>query len=195
MASKPLIENSKFEQRAVIKFLVSEGEKASNIVKRLEAVYGNAALGKTAIYAWVERFRSGRISLEDDKRSGRPITSVTQQRINRVDEMVQADRRITLDLLKECTGISRSSIVEILHEVLGYNRVSAIWVAKMLHNDQKRVRLEISEDMLRRYNAEQKKFLDRIITMDGTWIYFYDPETKQQSSQWKHTSSPSPEEV
>ena len=56
MASKPLIENSKFEQRAVIKFLVSEGENASNIVKRLEAVYGDAALGKTAIYDWVERF-------------------------------------------------------------------------------------------------------------------------------------------
>ena len=53
----------------------------------------------------------------------------------------------------------------------------------MLNNDQKRVRMEISEDTFRRYNAEQKKFLDRIITMDETWIYFYDPETKQQSSQ------------
>ena len=143
MASKPLIENSKFEQRAVIKFMVSEGEKVSNIVKRLEAVHGNAVPGKPAIYDWVERFRSGRISLEDDKRSGRPINSVTQQNINRVDEMVQADRRITLDLLEECTGISRPSIVEILHAVLGYNKVSARWVPKMLNNDQKRVRLEI----------------------------------------------------
>jgi len=32
----------------------------------------------------------------------------------------------------------------------------------------------------------------RIATGDETWIHHYDPESKQQSMQWKHTSSPSP---
>ena len=32
----------------------------------------------------------------------------------------------------------------------------------------------------------------RIVTGDETWIHHYDPETKQQSMQWKHASSPSP---
>ena len=27
---------------------------------------------------------------------------------------------------------------------------------------------------------------------DESWIYYYDPETKRQSSQWKHAGSPSP---
>ena len=27
---------------------------------------------------------------------------------------------------------------------------------------------------------------------DESWIYFYDPETKRQSSQWKHAGSPRP---
>ena len=30
----------------------------------------------------------------------------------------------------------------------------------------------------------------RIVTGDETWIHHYDPETKQQSMQWKHASSP-----
>ena len=32
-------------------------------------------------------------------------------------------------------------------------------------------------------------FLSRVITGDESWLYDYDPETKQQSSQWKTPSS------
>jgi len=28
-------------------------------------------------------------------------------------------------------------------------------------------------------------FLSRVITGDESWVYDYDPETKQQSTQWK----------
>jgi len=34
-------------------------------------------------------------------------------------------------------------------------------------------------------------FLQCIVTGDETWIYHYDLESKQQSMQWKHASSPS----
>jgi len=32
-------------------------------------------------------------------------------------------------------------------------------------------------------------FLSKIITGDESWCYGYDPETKQQSNQWKSASS------
>jgi len=28
--------------------------------------------------------------------------------------------------------------------------------------------------------------------MDETWLYHYDPETKQQSTEWRHSGSPHP---
>jgi len=28
--------------------------------------------------------------------------------------------------------------------------------------------------------------------MDETWLYYYDPETKQQSMEWQHSGSPCP---
>jgi len=40
-----------------------------------------------------------------------------------------------------------------------------------------------------------QNFLSGVITGDETWLYCYDPETKQQSSQWKHLSSPCPKKV
>ena len=32
----------------------------------------------------------------------------------------------------------------------------------------------------------------RLVTIDETWLYHYDPETKQQSMQWRHSGSPRP---
>ncbi|GFV26862.1 putative transposase [Trichonephila clavipes] len=34
-----------------------------------------------------------------------------------------------------------------------------------------------------------------IITRDESWVYGYDPETKQQSSQWKTPGSPRPKKA
>ena len=39
------------------------------------------------------------------------------------------------------------------------------------------------------------RFLDRIITTDESWFHYYDPETKQQSSQWKNADSPPPKKA
>ena len=32
----------------------------------------------------------------------------------------------------------------------------------------------------------------RLVTMDEAWLYHYDPETKQQSMEWRHSGSPRP---
>ena len=37
--------------------------------------------------------------------------------------------------------------------------------------------------------------LDTLVTCDESWIYGYDPETKRQSSQWKHAGSLRPKKV
>ena len=35
-------------------------------------------------------------------------------------------------------------------------------------------------------------FLSRLVTMDETWLYHYNLETKQQSVEWRHSGSPLP---
>ena len=49
---------------------------------------------------------------------------------------------------------------------------------------QKEVRLQNTQDLLHRAQREKRPFLHRIVTGDESWLYCYDPETKQQSSQW-----------
>ena len=43
----------------------------------------------------------------------------------------------------------------------------------------------ICQDHLERLND----ILGHVITGDETWVYQYDPETKQQSAQWKTANS------
>ena len=33
--------------------------------------------------------------------------------------------------------------------------------------------------------SDDENVLKKVITDDESWVYGYDPETKQQSSQWK----------
>jgi len=42
------------------------------------------------------------------------------------------------------------------------------------------------------FRRDPNDFLSRLVTMDETWLYYYDPETKQQSMEWRHSGSPCP---
>ena len=52
-------------------------------------------------------------------------------------------------------------------------------------------RQTIAGDLLER-SYEDVQFLKNIVTGEESWVYGYDPETKQQSSRWKGPSSPRP---
>jgi len=40
------------------------------------------------------------------------------------------------------------------------------------------------------FRRDPNDFLSRLVTMDETWLYHYDSETKQQSMEWRHSGSP-----
>jgi len=40
-----------------------------------------------------------------------------------------------------------------------------------------------------------KTFFNKIITGDETWYFVYDPETKQQTSEWVDETSPRPKKL
>ena len=77
----------------------------------------------------------------------------------------------------------------ILRDDLGYSKVCARWVPKELTVVHKRQRVEVVTQFARRYE-EDPSFLERIVTGDETWVHHYDPDSKRQSMEWRHPSSP-----
>ena len=55
-------------------------------------------------------------------------------------------------------------------------------------------RLEICQDLLGRLEIEPK-FLYKVIIGDESWVFDYDPKTKQQSEEWHMKSSPRPKKA
>jgi hypothetical protein len=85
-------------------------------------------------------------------------------------------------------GISYGSAQAMVHDDLGYYKVCAQWVPKQLTAQHKQQHMDVVIQFLQRY--EDPSILERIVTDDETWIHHYKPESKRQSMEWKHLSSP-----
>jgi len=106
--------------------------------------------------------------------------------------MITTDRWLTVRYIAACLKLSYGITHHVITNALGYNKVCARWVPRILMPEKKQVRLATSHDDLSLYNADPAKFLRRYVTMDETWAHHFEPETKQQSKQWKHVTSPTP---
>ena len=78
---------------------------------------------------------------------------------------------------------------KVLTEELGMHRVAAKFVSRILTADLKQQCVNTCNE-LHQLITDDETFLSRVITGDESWVYGYDPETKQQSSQWKSPVSP-----
>ncbi|GFO29571.1 histone-lysine N-methyltransferase SETMAR [Plakobranchus ocellatus] len=102
-----------------------------------------------------------------------------------------------------------STVHEIVHDTFGYRKVSARWVPKILTEDHKLQRVEISQRLLQRCQQDNgdedtthigvgpggdfqtnNNLFNNLITGDETWVHLNNPETKRYSMTWKHPSSP-----
>ena len=182
------------EQRVNLKFLVKLGKNPNECVKLLQEAYGEDAMSKTRVYEWHKRFKNGREEVEDDRKSGRPSTSKTDENIDRVRQLVRSDRRLTVRMIAEELGMNRETVRTILVQELGMRKVCAKMVPKLLTDDQKEHRVNVCRDLLERIR-DDPEFLGQVITGDETWVFQYDPETKRQSLQWKTPGSPRPKKA
>lgn len=182
-------------QRIIVKFLAKENVLPSEIFTRLQAQFEDKCMSKARVFDWAKKFREGRDRVENIPHLRRPKTSVTPDNVGTIDQLIRADRRITVRKLSEEVGISVGSVEAIVHNELKYKKVSARWVPRLLTPEQKEARLVVATQLLQRYEREGDAFLDSIVTTDETWLHYYTPESKRASMQWKHTTSPTPKKA
>jgi hypothetical protein len=66
----------------------------------------------------------------DAERSGRPSTSTTGQKQEEARSIILADRRVTIEEIASQLGISQCSACSLVHDSLGFHKVSARWVPR-----------------------------------------------------------------
>ena len=100
----------------------------------------------------------------------------------KVRDLVYSDRRIQVEEIAQTIGISHGSVSTILHDRLGIHKLTGRWVPKSLSDEQMATRASVCSAMLKRFMSKDDFHL-RLVTVDETWVNYYEPENKAQSRQ------------
>ena len=160
-----------------------KGKTGKEIHGELADVYGSSSPSYAQVKFWVGEFKRGRTSLEDEARSGRPLDANDEEMCKKVRDLVYSDRRIQVEQIAQTLGISRGSVSAILHDRLGMRRLTARWVPKSLSSEQIATRASACSALLKCFRSKDD-FLLCLVTVDETWVHYYEPENKAQSRQW-----------
>jgi hypothetical protein len=85
------------EKRSVVFFFCAKGLKAQDIHKELFPVYGGKCLSRKAVHNWVEKFPQENSKVAADAQPCNRFEITTEATVQRVKELIRADRKITVD--------------------------------------------------------------------------------------------------
>ncbi|GFR97652.1 histone-lysine N-methyltransferase SETMAR [Elysia marginata] len=103
-------------------------------------------MSRSRVYQWFTRFGEGRTSLDDEPKSGRPKTSTNEENTTRVDQLIKYDREMKIHEIALKLEIPKSMGYEIVHNTLGYGKMSARWVPKLQRVEISRLLLRCQQD-------------------------------------------------
>jgi len=116
---------------------------------------------------------------------------MTQTEVNMaaVADLVKNDHRIATSMIAESLNVPKTVVLRILKEDLGKRKLCAHFIPHSFTLEQRKDQVTSYQDIIAMDDADNN-FFNKIITGDETWCFAYDPETKQQSSEWVGETSP-----
>jgi hypothetical protein len=147
----------------------------------------------------VKRFTTGTrnylkdVRKSDDAWPGSPLEIATEATVQQVEQLIKADRRITIDSVTTALGCSSGLAYSIMHGHLKFRKVCAWWVSRKLRVREKMNRSGLSLQHLLQYadEGEDTSILNRTVNSDKSCVQHYQHESKRASMQRKQPSSPS----
>ena len=178
------------EERYAVKFCFKLGKNAATeTYGMLRTAFRPSCMNQASVFEWHKRFKEGRESVRDDERCGRREEVRTPELIGQIKNFMDKDRRVSIETISAQFDVSVGTVRTIIREELEMRKICAKFVPRVLRENQKERRCHDSREMVELINSDLV-VLDALVTSDESWIYCYDPETKRQSSQWKHAGSP-----
>ena len=98
----------------------------------------------------------------------------------KVRDLIYSDRQIQVEEIVQALCISHGSVSIIFHDPSG---MSNRWVPKSHRDEQMATRASVCSTLLKHFRSKYD-FLLCLVTVDETWVHYYEPENKAQSHQW-----------
>ena len=120
--------------------LAKAGKGYKEIRELVSNVYGDKGLKKTAIYEIIKRVKAGK-NTDDQRRFNPKKIKRTPKNIEEISNLIQSNRRTTIQELTYVNSLSYGTISKIIHKDLGLVKKSARWVPRLLTEEQKMERV------------------------------------------------------
>ena len=122
--------------RFYIKTRAILGVRAVTIYEELVTAYGHKVISYSSVQRLTKEFLVGRMEIEDQPRSGRPVSGTTEENIELVRSVVEANPHSTYDEIEVETELSRGTIFNIIHDHLKLRKITSRWVPHELTPQQ-----------------------------------------------------------
>jgi histone-lysine N-methyltransferase SETMAR len=159
------------------------GLNPTAIHEELTTAYGPKAISYSTVQQWAKFFREGNMEIEDDPRSGRPISATKPENIQAVQDVIDEDPHSSYEDIEAETQLSRGTIERIIHDHLRVRKLASRWVPHELTTDQKQLRVKICRENLEKFRNNSWRLCD-ILTGDETWIYHRQIGRKASNACW-----------
>jgi hypothetical protein len=164
------------DQRVIIRFLLREEVSADDIQRRLQAQFGDDTYKMRTFQGWCTQVRQGREDLNDAPRPGRPVIDHLDTKILACLDKApfQSARSLAQEL-----GVSLSTVLTRLHDVLGMKCYHLRWIPHNLTDELRAIRLKKCLELLPILESMKLRDFRCFVTGDESWFYLdYYPKTQ-----------------
>ncbi len=154
--------------------------------------FGAQTLSDTRIDFWIHEFRAEHTCIVDLYQRPKRKSGRAQANVRLVESIVAADKHVTLARIMLQTGLKSTTVQRILRKDLHLTKRSAKLVPYMLTDAQMARHVTVCDFWSRLFLRDRRVF-KVTVTLDESWIYAYDLETKEQSKEWLRAMEPRPQ--
>ena len=158
----------------------------------LTLCFGRQTLSDSRIYYWLEQFRNGRERIVDKVRRAKRKSGRSAANIRQVENIVTEDWRVSIARIMFETNLKSTTVHRILTKDLALSKCCPKYVPFDLTDAQHARRVRICDFWTRLCITDPRVF-KVAVTMDESWIYCYDLESKEQSREWLRSMEPRPQ--
>ena len=180
----------KKDQRVEIRFMVKEGLRQVEVIRCMQAVHGRDCLSEASIKRWYGWFKSGQDSVDNQPKSGAPKKR-TPKKLAEIRAVLQRNARSSISTIARDVNLSYGTVQKALHADLDMTKLSARWIPHLLTQPQKVRRVALARAALQMLRSCVNP-IDSVIAQDESWIFAWDPESREASRQWVQKGQPRP---
>ncbi len=158
----------------------------------LHQCFGRHTLSDPRISFWRRQFHNGCNQLVDLHHRPKRKSGQSRANIHLVESVVTQDRHVTIPRLMLETSLRHTTVQRILTLDLKLSKKCAKYIPYHITDEQFQRCARIC-DFWSRLRVQSPAVFRVTVTMDESWAYFYDPETKEQSREWLRRMEPRPQ--